>query len=193
MKVLRLRALCLSLSAVSLSVTLCSALFGSATKTDVPASMEPRVVVCLGDSLTAGYGLDQAQAYPALLQKSIDSLGWKFKVVNAGLSGETTAGGLRRLDWVLKRRIDVLILAWAETMHFAAFPSKPLVKISTRFSREPVPRIRVSSWSLLECSSHLTGDASTSTDSEPSSLSLQRSTRLASSRFCWRELEANRS
>jgi len=111
MKVFRLRALCLSLSAVSFSVTLCSALFGSATKTDVPASMEPRVVVCLGDSLTAGYGLDQSQAYPALLQKSIDSLGWKFKVVNAGLSGETTAGGLRRLDWVLKRRIDVLILA----------------------------------------------------------------------------------
>jgi acyl-CoA thioesterase-1 len=111
MKVLRLRALCLSLSAVSLSATLCSALFASATKTNVPASMEPRVVVCLGDSLTAGYGLDQAQAYPALLQKSIDSLGWKFKVVNAGLSGETTAGGLRRLDWVLKRRIDVLILA----------------------------------------------------------------------------------
>jgi len=86
-------------------------LFLSKAKADPPTSKEPRVVVCLGDSLTAGYGLDQGQAYPALLQKSIDSLGWNFKVVNAGLSGETTAGGLRRLDWVLKRRIDVLILA----------------------------------------------------------------------------------
>ncbi len=68
-------------------------------------------MVCLGDSLTAGYGLDPSQAYPALLQKKIDDLGWRFKVVNAGLSGETTAGGLRRLDWVQKRRIDVLVLA----------------------------------------------------------------------------------
>jgi acyl-CoA thioesterase-1 len=111
MKFLRWRGLCFFLSASGLSATLCCALLASATKTDVPASTEPRVVVCLGDSLTAGYGLDQAHAYPALLQKSIDALGWKFKVVNAGLSGETTAGGLRRLDWVLKRRIDVLILA----------------------------------------------------------------------------------
>jgi acyl-CoA thioesterase-1 len=70
-----------------------------------------RVVLCLGDSLTAGYGLDASQAYPALLQKKIDALGWGFKVVNAGLSGETTAGGLRRLDWLLKRKIEVMVLA----------------------------------------------------------------------------------
>ena len=76
-----------------------------------PVSTESQIIVCLGDSLTAGYGLDQAQAYPALLQKNIDAQGWRFKVVNAGLSGETTAGGLRRLDWVLKQRIDVLIVA----------------------------------------------------------------------------------
>ena len=99
------------LSVVGLLTMLSCGLFASTTKADLRASPEPSVVVCLGDSLTAGYGLDQAQAYPALLQKSIDDLGWKFKVVNAGLSGETTAGGLRRLDWVLKRRIDVLILA----------------------------------------------------------------------------------
>jgi acyl-CoA thioesterase-1 len=111
MKRLHWNLFSLSLSAVGLSTILCSGLFESAPKTDAPASKELRVVVCLGDSLTAGYGLDQAQAYPALLQKRIDDLGWKFKVVNAGLSGETTAGGLRRLDWVLKRRVDVLILA----------------------------------------------------------------------------------
>lgn len=61
--------------------------------------------------MTAGYGLDPSQAYPALLQHKVDALGWNFKVVNAGLSGETTAGGLRRLDWFLKRRVDVLVLA----------------------------------------------------------------------------------
>ena len=111
MKSLLWNAIGPSASVLGLSVMLYYGLFVAAAKTNVPSSTEPRVVVCLGDSLTAGYGLDQAQAYPALLQKSIDSLGWKFKVVNAGLSGETTAGGLRRLDWVLKRRIDVLILA----------------------------------------------------------------------------------
>ena len=92
-------------------ILMCGGLSLSAAKTDVPASREPKVVVCLGDSLTAGYGLDPSQAYPALLQKRVDELGWKFKVVNAGVSGETTAGGLRRLDWVQKRPIDVLVLA----------------------------------------------------------------------------------
>jgi acyl-CoA thioesterase-1 len=111
MKFLHWNALYLSLSAVGLLIVLCCGLFPSTVKTDPLAPKEPRIVVCLGDSLTAGYGLDQAQAFPALLQKNIDGLGWNFKVVNAGLSGETTAGGLRRLDWVLKRRIDVLILA----------------------------------------------------------------------------------
>jgi acyl-CoA thioesterase-1 len=81
------------------------------TSSQPVSSTETKMILCFGDSLTAGYGLDASQAYPALLQKRIDALGWKFKVVNAGLSGETTAGGLRRLDWVLKQRVDVLILA----------------------------------------------------------------------------------
>ncbi len=70
-----------------------------------------QTVVFLGDSLSAGYGLnDSADAFPSLIQKKIDELGWKFEVVNAGVSGDTTAGGLRRIDWLLKRPIDVLIL-----------------------------------------------------------------------------------
>jgi len=68
-------------------------------------------VLCLGDSLTEGSGLDRSQAYPARLQEKIDALDWKFTVINAGLGGDTTAAGLRRLDWFLQRRIDVLILA----------------------------------------------------------------------------------
>ncbi len=68
-------------------------------------------MVVLGDSLATGYGLDVAQSYPALLQEKINAAGWKFAVRNAGVSGDTTAGGLRRLDWVLRQRVDVLVLA----------------------------------------------------------------------------------
>ena len=72
---------------------------------------ENQTILVLGDSLAAGYGLDPDQSYPALLQKKIKEAGWSFTVVNAGLSGDTTAGGLRRMEWLLKRRVDVLLLA----------------------------------------------------------------------------------
>lgn len=68
-------------------------------------------ILFFGDSLTAGYGLDPAQAFPAVIQEKIKARGWDFHVINAGLSGETTAGGLRRIDWVLQRPIAVLVLA----------------------------------------------------------------------------------
>jgi acyl-CoA thioesterase I len=68
-------------------------------------------VVFLGDSLTAGYALDLDQAYPALLQEKMDELGLPFTVVNSGISGDTTAGGLRRMDWLMRKRIDVLVVA----------------------------------------------------------------------------------
>lgn len=67
-------------------------------------------MVVLGDSLAAGYGLDRTEAFPALLQRKINTAGLKFQVVNAGVSGDTSAGGLRRLDWLLKRPVDVLVL-----------------------------------------------------------------------------------
>ena len=69
-----------------------------------------QTIVVLGDSLAAGFGLDLTEAFPALLQKKIDEAGLKFSVVNAGISGDTSAGGLRRIDWLLKRRVDVLVL-----------------------------------------------------------------------------------
>lgn len=69
-----------------------------------------RVILFFGDSLTAGYGLDREQAFPALVQARIDSLGWNFEVFNAGLGSETSAGGLRRIDWLLRRPIDVFVL-----------------------------------------------------------------------------------
>ncbi len=67
-------------------------------------------ILFLGNSLTAGYGLGIEQAFPNLIQHKIDSLGWKYHVMNAGLSGETTAGGLRRVDWLLTQKVDVLVL-----------------------------------------------------------------------------------
>ena len=71
----------------------------------------PAVVLFFGDSITAGYGLSNAdEAFPALIQARVDSLGWGATIINAGLSGETSSGGLRRIDWLLRRRIDVLIL-----------------------------------------------------------------------------------
>ena len=70
----------------------------------------PRIVV-LGDSLTAGLGLDKSEAYPAILQRMVDAAGYPFEVSNAGVSGDTTAGGLSRLDWSLEGDARILIVA----------------------------------------------------------------------------------
>jgi acyl-CoA thioesterase-1 len=69
-------------------------------------------LVFFGDSLTAGYGLADpgSQSYPALIQRKIEAAHLPWRVVNAGLSGETSAGGLRRVDWVLNQKIDVFVL-----------------------------------------------------------------------------------
>lgn len=68
-------------------------------------------ILFFGNSLTAGYGLDPDQAYPALIQEKLDSLGYEYQVINAGLSGETTASGSTRLDWVLERQaVDIFVL-----------------------------------------------------------------------------------
>jgi acyl-CoA thioesterase-1 len=75
------------------------------------APSRPRIVA-YGDSLTAGLGLLEQEAYPAVLQRKIDEHGYSFEVVNAGLSGDTSAGGVRRLDWALEGDVKVLIVAF---------------------------------------------------------------------------------
>ncbi len=70
----------------------------------------PKRILFFGDSITAGYGIEQENAFPALIQQKIDSLSWNFKAVNAGLSGETSAGGLRRVDWMLRQPVSVFVL-----------------------------------------------------------------------------------
>ncbi len=75
--------------------------------TDLPS----RAVIFFGDSLTAGYGVEREQAYPALIQRRIEEESLPFAVVNAGLSGETTAAGVRRISWILRQPAAVLVLA----------------------------------------------------------------------------------
>lgn len=74
------------------------------------AQAESGKILIFGDSITAGYGVGTSDAFPALIQQKIDSLGWDFKVVNGGLSGETSAGGLRRIDWLLRQDFQVFVL-----------------------------------------------------------------------------------
>ena len=84
----------------------------TATTTAAPPTAPkslPRIIF-FGNSLTAAYGLEPEQGYTALLQERLDSLGYEYKVVNAGLSGETTTGGLERIDWVLRRPLDIFVL-----------------------------------------------------------------------------------
>jgi acyl-CoA thioesterase I len=71
---------------------------------------EERVLVAFGDSLTSGRGVSPEESYPAQLQEKLVLSGYRYRVVNAGVSGETTAGGLRRVDWILKSKPDIIIL-----------------------------------------------------------------------------------
>jgi acyl-CoA thioesterase-1 len=74
-------------------------------------SKEPaKTILFFGNSLTAGYGLDPSESFPSLIQEKIDSANLKYKAVNAGVSGETSAGGAGRIDWILKQPVDVFVL-----------------------------------------------------------------------------------
>ena len=69
-----------------------------------------KTILFVGTSLTAGYGIDPQQAYPALIQRRLDSLGYDYEAVNAGVSGETSTGALNRMPWLLKQPFDVFVL-----------------------------------------------------------------------------------
>lgn len=83
---------------------------GSGIDTIRPAAFRAPVIMFVGTSLTAGLGVEPDQAYPALIQQKIDSAGMSYRVVNAGVSGETSAGALRRIDWLLREPVSVLVL-----------------------------------------------------------------------------------
>jgi acyl-CoA thioesterase I len=83
----------------------------AATSTEAEPASKKKTIVFFGNSLTAGYGLaDVATGYVALVQQRLDSLGFKYSAVNAGLSGETSAGGNERVDWVIKQPVDIFVL-----------------------------------------------------------------------------------
>lgn len=83
----------------------------AASSTGTAAAVDDRpVILFVGTSLTAGLGLDPEQAYPALVQKKVDSAGLRYRVVNAGVSGETSAGARRRIGWLLRQPVAVLVL-----------------------------------------------------------------------------------
>ena len=70
----------------------------------------PKTLLILGDSIAAGYGLDREEAFPALIEEKIKEAGLNYRVINAGESGDTTAGGLRRIGWHLRQPIDVVLV-----------------------------------------------------------------------------------
>ncbi len=74
------------------------------------ANQPMKTILFFGNSLTAGYGLDPSEAFPSLIQQRIDSLELPYKAINAGNSGETSAGGKNRIDWLLKQKVDVFVL-----------------------------------------------------------------------------------
>ncbi len=83
----------------------------SASLAGAQSDQDPRPrIVAFGDSLTAGLGVSADESYPARLQRRLDELKYRYRVINAGVSGETTAGGLRRVSWVLKSRPELVIL-----------------------------------------------------------------------------------
>jgi acyl-CoA thioesterase-1 len=113
----------------------------SAPAASVPVASRPRIVA-LGDSLTAGLGLSPAEAYPALLQERLDREGLRYEVVNAGVSGDTSAGGLRRVDWALEGDVKVLIVALGGNDALRGLPIEQLrdnlAEIITRAKRRGI-------------------------------------------------------
>ena len=97
-----------------LAVTACRGTAPKEASISPPASAKPAKslpkIVAFGDSLTAGMGLPQSASYPALLQKKLDADGFSYEVVNAGVSGDTSAGGVRRIDWALEGDVKIVIL-----------------------------------------------------------------------------------
>ena len=110
------------------------------------AAVERPSVVFLGTSLTAGYGLEPEEAYPALLQQKIDSAGLNYRVVNAGVSGETSAGARRRIDWLLRKPVSVLVVETGANDGLRGLSADSLrANIQAIFDRarelRPVPRL----------------------------------------------------
>ena len=104
--------LCLTLFMLVATLTSCSE---EPIKDDAPNGqrsevLQMKTIVALGDSLTAGYGVDIGESYPVLLEKILQGKGYQYKVINAGVSGETSSGTLARVEWILTQNPDIVIV-----------------------------------------------------------------------------------
>jgi acyl-CoA thioesterase-1 len=102
-----------------------SAAFGQTCSAAATRPTE-KTIVFLGDSLSAGLGVRPEQAFPALIEEKIRSAGLPFETINAGVSGDTSAGGLRRIDWLLQRKIDMLVIELGANDGLRGVPSASL-------------------------------------------------------------------
>lgn len=100
----------------------------SADQKTAVTAVKQKNILFFGTSLTAGYGLDPTEAYPALIQNRIDSLQMPYKVINGGLSGETSAGGKGRIDWLLKQRVDIFVLELGSNDGLRGLPVSQTIK-----------------------------------------------------------------
>jgi acyl-CoA thioesterase I len=105
-----------------------------------------KTIVFYGNSLTAGYGIDPSESFPSVVQEKIDSLQLPYKVINAGLSGETTAGGKSRIDWILRQPVNIFVLELGGNDGLRGIPitetSKNLQAIIDRV-REKYPEAKI--------------------------------------------------
>ena len=121
---------------------------GPAVRVEAPTASPARVgaprIVFLGDSLTAGLGLSADQSFPALVQQRLDAGGFHYDVVNAGVSGDTSAGGLRRLEWSLDGQVAVLVVALGANDGLRGLPPDDLRKnLATILARATSKKITV--------------------------------------------------
>ena len=110
------------------------------------ASETPKTILCIGDSLTAGFGLQEEQSYPSLLQKELTKKGLNAKILNAGVSGNTSAGGVRRINWYFNRKIDIMLLALGANDGLRGLPVKSTEKNLQKIidlAREKNPKIKI--------------------------------------------------
>jgi acyl-CoA thioesterase I len=116
---------------------------GTSAPATPQADTRPRIVI-LGDSLTAGLGLPMDQSYPTLLQQRLNKDGLKYEVVNAGVSGDTSAGGLSRLDWALQGDVRILLVALGGNDALRGLPPEALKRnLADIIERAQARKIRV--------------------------------------------------
>jgi acyl-CoA thioesterase-1 len=129
-----------------LILALVAAMVSHAASVDGAPAGPPGRVLFVGNSITAGFGLSMEEAYPARIQEILDSLGLPYRAVNAGVSGETTSAGLRRIGWLLREKVAVVVIALGGNDGLRGIPSSLTARnlrgmIDTVHAKQPEARI----------------------------------------------------